>query len=336
MRQKYNVSEKTLGVLSCPVEAVFSFSDVFHRVADADAELTSSFRNLGVLSDKCYGIGRDLELARYMSVCVDDLIKERRRIIELVLREGYSLNEDRDRLRFLKSMQIPVILNSAPRDGNGTNGKDFYLAVTDNSGVFYSTPTDLLSDLMLRRRITALYRIPNESPVVYSGLSEQFRSSVVTTARYTPEILERVFEYDNRDDLIKDIEAGKLESPISVDNVHSKVSYVDNFGNIRIQVPFSDDLQDEISMSQVVKVCFGDEGIYVIANVVDSLREIPENEFGFYRNVADGEVGRDRAGYFELVKRVANPNDPDGLRAHQELLKLCKDYRKRAVRVIAL
>lgn len=295
--------------LTRPIRGIVHFNDVFsEREIDFDAELTVIFRNLGNFSDLTFPIGGNPKLADYGAVLLDELLGEEKRIIKKVKEvSGRVIGEG------LRDKAVLSVINCVPRNsettGNGKNGKDFHLAITENGAEIYAVPLERLSALETRNKILALFRIPNEKHPFFDGKREQFRSSIITTTRYCPEILEPVFQYDNADKLIAAKKSGKHPQMIPLQVKIAEVAYIDKFGNVRISIRDNNEFFARFFDKKIgdkVEIKIGDSG-NIIAYYVDSLSEIPEGELGIYRNVADGEGNG--AGYWEVAKKSKDPNN---------------------------
>jgi len=296
--------------LARPVRGIVHFNDVFsEREIDFDAELTVIFRNLGNFSDLTFPIGANPKLADYGAVLLDELLGEEKRIINKIKEvSGCTIGND------LSGKAVLSIINCAPRNsetaGNGKNGKDFHLAITENGVEIYAVPLERLSALETRNKILALFRIPNEKHPFFDGKREQFRSSIITTTRYCPEILEPVFQYENKNELIAAKKSGKHPRVIPEQVRIAEIAYIDKFGNIRLSVKdineFSAGFGDK-EIGDKVEIKIGNSK-NIDAYYVNSLSEIPEGELGIYRNVADGESDCS-AGYWEIAKKSKNPNN---------------------------
>lgn len=310
------IKTKYLELLSRPTRTIVHFNDVFfeHEV-DFDAELTVMFRNLAKFSSLMFPIGKYPKIADYGIVLLDDLIEEERRIIEKI--RGFGTDAAKNIFSGRLKKQVVSIVNCAPRNDettqNGMNGEDFHLAITDNGLEIYVVPLERLQGLETRNRILALYRIPNESLVSTDGKREQFRSSIITTARYFPDTLVPVFEYETIDELMAAKESGTHPNVIATQEKLAELAFIDKFGNVRISVK-----DCNLFTAAISSASFGDKIAIsigaskpLIVNYVTSLKEIPTGEVGFYQNVADQTSAWSNAGYFEIVKKSSNPNRED-------------------------
>src|ERR1019366_9061938 len=174
-------------------------------------------------------------------VTFDDLVQERNEKAES--NHTNPTNHHRDPVReiFEYNNLAPVALaNCAPRSkehtANGSNGTDFYLAVTHTGLEVYTTPLHFLQGLDSRDRIRALYRIPNEDNPEFDGEKQQFRSARVERDRQHPHILEPVFQYRDRDALVRAKIEGSYPQVIPKDTRPGHIAFIDKFGNIRIDL----------------------------------------------------------------------------------------------------
>ena len=312
-------------LLSRKVNAIVHFNDVFSdQSVDFDAELTAIIRNLGNLSDKTYPIGNNLYQAEYGLNLLSDLSTEQKRIIQLVKKQkGKQVSK-----QFTEGTIISIA-NCAPRSkeatANGKNGNDFHLAITDDLLEIYCVPISTLKTLETRNKILALYKIPNEKIPTTDGQKEQFRSSIITTTRYFPNILEPIFQYKNREELLKAKKLGKHPNIIETQTKDIEFAYADKFGNVRISVKDSLDLNKKINDCKKVQIQIGKSEPLVLY-YTKSLKEIPENEIGLYENIADKKDNESKAGYWEIVKKTNNPNTEES-NAYALLKALSKDLR---------
>ncbi|MBU1118872.1 hypothetical protein KKH43_03255 [Patescibacteria group bacterium] len=290
-------------ILKRPTRGIVHFNDVFSkRDVDFDAELTAITRNLGNFSDVTFPIGQDHKLADYGVNLLHDLIAEQNRIINSIRdRVGKMILQN-----FTEKVVLSVV-NCAPRNSkttaNGRNGEDFHLAITDNGLEIYAVPLAILQALETRDKILALYRIPNEKLKVTDGLHEQFRSSIIATTRYFPEILEPIFEYQDRNSLINAKLLGKHPDVIPKQKKLAEFAFADTFGNVRISVKDTEIFKSYFgsgNIGDVVKMRVG-KSKSVDAYYTTSLKEIPDGELGIYQNVADND--NSKASYWEIVKK---------------------------------
>lgn len=302
-----------LELLSRPSRTIIHFNDVFfeHEV-DFDAELTVMFRNLAKFSSLKFPIGKNPKNADYGVVLLDDLLEEEHRIIEKIKDSGSASAAEIFKERELK--QVLCIVNTAPRNDatteNGRNGEDFHLAITANGLEIYAVPLERLQGLETRNRILALYRIPNETLISTDGYREQFRSSIISTSRYFPDTLVPVFEYESVDELIKAKQDGLHPNVIATQDRPAELAFIDKFGNVRISVTDCKEFLSAINgvqFGEKITLQIGDSD-EIKVNYVTCLKDIPTGEIGLYQNVADKTYEYSNAGYFEVVKKSADPN----------------------------
>ena len=302
------VLPEILNHLHKPLCGVVHFSDVFtERAVDFDVELSAILRNVGIFSDMTFPIGVDPQRGDYGAVLVDDLMHDRRRIAQIARNVAPENHPDVERLTVEAEYSIATILNCAPRNAQttmgGKNGEDFYLAVTKHGVEVFVTPLNLLSSLELRSRILALYRIPSAQHPFFDGAREQFRSSIITTSRLVPKILQPVYQYATHEELVEAKANGTHPSVIPLQTNYAQVVYIDRFGNVRLSVSdmkrFLEKMED---------VGHGNYGGLKIGNseaipvfIATSLSDIPEGEYGVYCNVSDLDDGN--AGYIEFAKK---------------------------------
>lgn len=295
-------------LLKRSVAGIVHFSDVFaERPVDFDAELTVITRNLGNFSDLTYPIGQNLKLGDYGVNLLNDLISEQKRILQVINnRKNNNISNE------FSEKAIVSVLNCAPRNkdttASGKNGEDFYLAITDNFLEIYAVPVSNLKALETRNKILALYKIPIEKLPTTDGQHEQFRSSIIATARYFPEILEPVFQYESQEELLSAKSEGIHPNIISEQKRLVEFAFADKFGNVRVSVKdnftFKNYLRD-LTFNDKVEIRVGNSKA-IQAVYVNSLKEINEGELGIYENVADrNEKG---ASYWEIVKGTFDCN----------------------------
>lgn len=302
------ISKQYLNFLNRPTCAIVHFNDVFtNNNIDFDAELTAIIRNLGNFSDLTFPIGKNEKLADYGINLLDDLIEEQKRILGIIKKNGKIVKNN------FSEKTVIAIINKAPRDSRttfcGKNGEDFHLAITKNGLEVYTVPLARLQALETRNKIVALYRIPNEKLKVTDGFREQFRSSIIATSRYFPEILNTIFEYSNQAELIKAKLLGQHPCIIPEQKRLAEFAFADKFGNVRISVKnnkqfrktfakarYGDSLKIKIGKCKLV------EAIYT-----SSLKEIPDGKLGIYQNIPDGKT--DGASYWEIVKKSEDCNN---------------------------
>lgn len=286
-------------LLKRPLEAIFHFSDVFSGPEiDFDAELTVTFRNIGVFSDRTYFVGGNTRLAGYGAVLINDLFLERKTIVEKL---GIS--------SINRESAIGVILNALPREGyqlkDAPNGRDFHLAITEQGVEIFAVPLETLSALESRNAIVALYRVPNANIPFTNGTHEQFRSSIIALSRYQPDVFETVFEYEDVEDMMRAKSSGVHPKIIPMQENEVEFAYSDRFGNVRLSVRDGEKFLNELGdmkQGNEVLVTVG-ESESVLAVYTDALANIPVGSVGLYQNVADIARTHRRAKYWELVKR---------------------------------
>ena len=314
-------------LLTRSTRTIVHFNDVFtERYVDFDATLTTSYRNTCPPEKNWYfPIGKNPKSSDYGVVLLNDLEEEQLRIIHIA--EKLSKNNNTpihpDIIKRIESMKkAPIaIINIAPRNKEttigGKNGKDFFLAITNNHVEIYTTSLERLRDLETRCAIIALYVIPNEKHPFFDGKHEQFRSSVITNARISPDFLEPLFEYNNQEELIQARIQKKHPSLIPTQETLGEFAFADKFGNVRVTVKnvklFQKYLEDNTE-DKMVGIQVGDSEI-ITAHNVNSLSEIPDGELGIYQNIADPDginlpLHEDipHGAYFEIVHKSFNPN----------------------------
>jgi hypothetical protein len=317
--------------LERPTASLTAFSDVFPKnERDFDAELTSQYRHLGVDPSgfDAYGIGHNPQEALYASVLIDDLVAERRRLIIQALEGSAKPHPDVLKAQDKAANFSPqVILNCAPRSKetteNGANGTDFYLAITDNGVEIYATPVELLSALETRNRIIGLYQIPTAELPFTDGSKEQFRSSIVGNVRLRPQVLQPVYEYKDRAQLIAAKAAGAHSEIIPTQGPLAQIAFVDKFGNVRLSVRDSEAFRQQLEQVQSQDGAVRLEveaGASQPVRLVQSLRELEDFELGLYENVADHPDPHSKAAYWELVRRLPDPNQGGGNHSAADLL----------------
>ncbi len=285
-------------ILAQEAQAIIHFSDVFSAPEiDFDAELTASIRNFGVLSDKTYFVGGNARLAGYGAVLLNDLMFERKRVSEKIdLFDSYS------------KTTLFSILNSLPREGYESkdfpNGRDFLVAITQSGVCFFATPPATLSALETRNEIVALYRIENKNIPFTDGFKEQFRSSIIALSRFSPDVMEIVYEYENREDLLEAKKQGNHITPIPTQEQEIEFAFADRFGNVRLSVRDGEELRRclegkkgkeitlRINEKETLSVFYG-----------EAFSHIPIGSLGLYENSADVLDPQRRASYWEFIKR---------------------------------
>ncbi len=325
------ILEKYERVLSRPTAGIVHFSDVFaENQVDFDSELTAIVRNLGSFSDLTFPIGHNPKLGDYGVTLLNDLIAEQKRILEIIENKtAHKVHCD------FSEKAVLSILNCAPRNNdttvNGKNGEDFYLAITDNYLEIYAVPVANLQSLETRNKILALYRIPTEKLQTTDGHHEQFRSSIVATMRYFPEVLEPVFQYENCEELILAKSQGTHPNIIPEQKKLVKFAFADKFGNVRVSVKdnsrFKEIIKD-VNIGDIVKIRIGQSEEFIEAHYVNSLKEISDGELGIYQNVAD--ENNLEAGYWEIVRGTYDCNN-ESRPAVKILEELNDDFRNEEI-----
>ena len=319
-----NILEKYKKLLEREISFIVHFNDVFsEREVDFDAELTTTMRNLGTLSDTHFPIGKNPKLADYGVNLLNDLLEEQERILKIIKeKSGKSI-----KTQLSDQTKSPVaIINKADRNNkttkNNRNGEDFHLAITDNGLEIYVVPLSLLQTLETHNKILALYKIENEKLVVTDGNKEQFRSSIIATTRYFQEILTPVFQYENKKELLEAKRLGKHPKVIPTQESLIEFAYKDKFGNVRLSIKnpkeFATTLS-KIKLGDNIKICINNKCISAI--YTSSLKEIPEGKLGIYQNIADEQLGE--TFYVEVVKKSADCNIETET-AYTILKSLCK------------
>lgn len=305
-----NILKKYEDIINRPVAGIIHFSDVFtNRNIDIDAKLTVIARNLGNFSDMMFPVAKNLKIAEYGLNLVDDLIEEQRRIIKKI--EEYSgkiIKND------FTQKSVIAIANSAPRNSkttkNNKNGEDFHLAITSNGLEIFTVPLSNLQALESRNKILALYKIPNEKLVTTDGNHEQFRSSIIATMRYFPNLFEIIFEYENVEELLYAKEKGIHPDVIEIQKKLCEFAFVDKFGNVRISIKDNKKFVEnfkEAKFGDLLNIKIGDS---IVKKIIykKSLKELNSNELGIYKNVADVNEDTD-ACYWEIVKKSEDCNN---------------------------
>lgn len=296
-------------LLCRPVAGIVHFNDVFtdHDI-DFDAELTTTIRNIWSFSDLRFSIGKNPKWADYGINLLHDLIKEQRRIIDFIQTKTHTIITSD-----VVDKAVISIVNKADRNSITTthwqNGEDFHLAITDNGLEIYVVPLIRLQALETRNKVIALYRIPNNSIPFIDGNHEQFRSSIIANVRYFPEILEPIFEYKNKEELITAKQNGTHPTIIPIQTKLAEFAFSDKFGNVRISVLDNEKFIHNIkkhNKGEIVHIRIWNSDP-VKAVYVHSLKEIPENHLGIYQNIADETSSN--TSYWEIVKKSEDCNN---------------------------
>ena len=326
MSQK--ILEKYKKLLEREVSFIVHFNDVFsEREVDFDAELTATARNLGKFSDMHFPIGKNPKFADYGVNLLNDLLEEQKRILEIIREKGATP----PKTQLSDQTKTPVaILNKADRNSkttkNNRNGEDFHLAITDNGLEIYTVPLSLLQTLETHGKILALYKIENEKLVVTNGNKEQFRSSIIATTRYFPEILTPVFQYKNKKELLEAKRLGKHPKVIPTQENLIEFAYKDKFGNVRLSIKNPKEFAKIFTNTKPggnIKICVNNKCIDAV--YTSSLKEIPEGKLGIYQNIADEQLGE--TFYVEVVKKSADCNNETET-AYAILKSLCKKFEE--------
>lgn len=316
-------------------EATIQFNDVFGTipllplgvdvlgVSDFDAILTAQVRNSGFWMDGKFGIGSWPALGEYGIILINQL---REHQMEEAIKSGitfggikgnqikYSGDNHPDTKKLAESLMkvIVVVVNCAPRNSGhhstGKNGEEFYAGLTDNNLEIYAQ-LDFFRGLHARKKLKALFRVPNEAGVWPAG--EQFRSSVVSQVRRTPKKLVPV---ETLDIIPKIKQEGRL-------------AYVDRFCNVRVEIAANQKINQKLQIGKKITLGIADGSkMYTIkhVHVVKRIIDIPENELGIYYNPADPSV-QNGPTYVEIVRRVSNPNS-DYMNAYMTLCNAIKQY----------
>lgn len=292
------LTRSELSSLKKPTLVLHAFSDTLSDQGDFDSAITTDYRNLR-LRDTRYGIDNCLPRGAYGVELIEQLTGNLHSEIAKANGEAGLVNRLLGRVhpnikaaeKALGNSTIRVIANSAPRTKERKNGKNFYLALTENGVEIYATPLEVLS--YVRDRVTGLFEIPNEGNPVFDGKKEQFRSSIIGRSSEYPDHLRRV------------------DPSIIPEQEHNlEIAYVDEFGNIRLRARDNARVQEEAHKANgtgEIGLSVDGEQSSVRAHLVSCLDEIPEGEWGFYQNVADG-TDPQGSGYFELVRKWESNN----------------------------
>lgn len=302
----HGFSDWELEVLGKPTAAFIGLTDTVDvQVSpndipgDFDAILTTWFRHL-LFPDLCaiYGVGSDLNRAAYGVELITNLVDQTRTAIDYELKRGGSLHPNIIRAHnSIHSGTIRTLVNIAQRSGEtaATNGTHFYLALLDNGMEIYTTPLKSLQ--YVRDRIVSLWEIPNENHPLFNGEREQFRSSTIARSGEYPSHLRRIVD-------VREVIPGQQN--------FLQLAFVDKFGNLRLrqsevfsEIPeiLADYEQwetkgfpvDDPQRPNRISLVIGDQKLDDIW-LTSCLNDIPEGEWGFYRNSADPDNH-----YWELV-----------------------------------
>ena len=291
-----------------PLGGVVSLNDVFPQHVDAnenfwerndpDAELTEWFCNrpFSLMNMQIF-VNERMGQAGYLSVLVDNLIKEQRDQVAKYTK-GSSQHQHPDTQQEVTTMKKAqaVVINCAPRSKHTTqngqdNGRSFYCAVTASGVEVYATPLDHLAALNAFHRIIALYRITNHDNPEYSN-TEQFRSRLITKLRRWPETFETIFEHPNQAALIDAKRKNKYHTS-SIPHLYTDtIDYVDRFGNVRLLFRDRAKMLETFERAGVgnkvrLRVGEGKDHVWLEPFVTSSMREAPYHQLALYINDAD-------------------------------------------------
>ncbi|PIZ74100.1 hypothetical protein COY07_01120 [Candidatus Peregrinibacteria bacterium CG_4_10_14_0_2_um_filter_43_11] len=315
MKTRNSLTRFEKSVLEKPTLAFHAFNDVFTpgqdgNPVDFDAELTTMYRGLRP-HDSHYGIeGHQIApLGAYAVELIYELVNTaRQEVNKSVERSHRSLcrahPDVRQAATDFRRKTVRVLINSAPRTKEDSNGENFHLAISDNGVEFYVSSLSVLAHL--RDKITGLFEIPNTVNPLFDGEREQFRSSIVSRFH---EVLLAGHVHRKPQDQIK--------SPFPL----TYVAYVDRFGNIRLRgfaADYENIFHPDNEGRNTVFLGLGEKDQPIAVSKATCLREVPPGELGVYRNVADGE----RSPYWELVRRWGGENDRKGAYECLEGIKL--------------
>ncbi len=298
------VSRKTLEQLRRPLGGVVSLNDVFATSAqpkskpwvvfDPDAAICEWFGNrpYAPLDMQIY-LDTNMPTGGYLSVLIDDLRHETSERLDAVTPSSeYASHPDTVNEMLLMKKAQALVLNSAPRSPETThdghdNGRSFYLAITTSGIEVYATPITQLSALEKRHRVLALYEISNHNNPAYKD-TEQFRSRLISRVRRSPECLKTIFEYANPAELLAAKRNNTHPSVIPTVNENDSITYIDRFGNIRLELHAGRSalkLLDAANYGKAVKLRIGTQ-IYE-ATIVDNLSSAPAGKLAIYTNKSD-------------------------------------------------
>lgn len=262
-------------------------------IYDFDADLTAQGRGNGYFEDAKYPIGPWPATGEYGVVLAAELRQEQKRI--------YAVYQDHDRTHLpdaeaiAKSLgkMLVVGVNWAVRREEhretGQNGDPFYIAELEDN-VQIISQLQFLRGVASRGLVRGLWRIRDDNPIWPKG--EQHRSSIADQLRNFPEGL--VFE--------------DLNSAPKDKRTELFLAYGDKYGNGRLGKPENAPVPEIIAGKDYRIRLDGKEMPEPVVGV-HSLPEIPQDALGVYINPADASHTRGIR-YFEICRRVANPNDP--------------------------
>ncbi|MGD9129251.1 MAG: hypothetical protein PVJ09_02075 [Candidatus Woesebacteria bacterium] len=293
------LTEEESRLLLRETAAIHIFSDVFTKLLDEngipvdfDAELTTFYRLL-MIEHLCtaHAIGSCQTLGAYAIELVANLLDLAQAAAS---QRGISHPDLEAAKRTLESKAIRVTANIAERSEETaeTNGPIFYLAILGNGLEVYVTPISLLK--YVADRVIALFEIANEGHPLFDGKTEQFRSSVIARSHQIPDHLVRV---------LKPCEL------IPLQRQNLELAYVDKFGNLRLRESVTGErqgllvdydkwkrtcFQPSLRRQDAVRIIIAQHEIRV--NFARCLNDIPQGEWGLYRNATDGN-----SPYWELI-----------------------------------
>lgn len=282
------------------------------RYVDFDVELTTDWRSFDLRQGRRYGIGNDTLRGAYGAELVVNLKDDAKAQIEKAHAQGNRHSRIRRVERELRRFAPKVVVNNAPRDNTSENGKDFYLALTDNGVKIIATPLEALS--FVRHRILALFRIPTEGHPLFNGNWEQFRSSIIARSDEVPDHLVLVYGVSDLEELQANLGRNRNFSPIPEQEHDVQLAYEDEFGNERLRVKRIGDVRRLLRGATSAVLRINDETEQPV-ELVSGLRQITGGRFGIYENIADGHVPGDQPAYVELVRRWEDDDRRSGAEA---------------------
>ncbi len=347
------IIKNTLDQLKKPILGQIRFSDVYpenesenekkwwQRI-DFDARITDKVESGGFQIFEQIPIGFNAWTTSYGLLLVDDLLAGRNTRVAKQIKDNKAQHPDLIKeVKDIEEGSVIAMANYAPRDDQNTvkhqNGSDFYLAITESGLEIYVTPLNFLSSLEARGRILALYRIPTKGHPEFSGEHEQFRSARIIRTRRHPNHLDPVYEYQNIDELLEAKKQGLHKSPIPIDEREGYISFVDKFGNIKLELNDTSAIQN-LKTGQSAKLIIkqdNQEQEFIIHKASD-LKSAELDKLSFYVNVSDKIDEHSKTGLVELIVRVnGNPSTSEKTAIYQVLEKLPNlDPRKASVKFI--
>ncbi len=224
------------------------------------------------------------------------------------------------------STQEWVLANIAPRVGTTENGKDFYLAITNEDLAIIAVPLEALK--YVRAKIRALLRVPTEEVF---GRNEQFRSSrVLRDIRLHPKKLVPIFQHLHTEEVCE----AELQNIPGQENP-SELAFHDTFGNTRTRckalLKTLEVIDEKVNASGVVGVKLlvnnEPETFHVIVKNghqhLACLRDIPDGEMGLYINPADRAGANGDPGYLEINRKWKH-GDPHSIQSAHQILRYPK------------